>query len=256
MKRALFFAPVLALLAFATCCSDSSTAPYIKGNALMELTQTIETENFVFHYTPGDNVEVDRSEAYHRWAVAFLNVTCPKRVDYYKLKDREQFVKLSNSWATGFALIDPYEVWTYLPWQNHECMHLYSMLFGWPPAFFLEGLAVAYQVDPARGDFEAREKSGERVHDIVRRYRQEGRLYPVTAIIDRVGWYANDYTTTYLEAGSFVRYLADVHGIERLKEVFRKMGQNDERADVKAKFAAIYGRTVEEVEKEWLAFLD
>jgi len=34
------------------------------------------------------------------------------------------------------------------------------------------------------------------------------------------------------------------------------MGQNDERAEVKAKFAAIYGRTVDEVEKDWLAFLD
>ena len=245
-----------AFLVAATSCSDSSTAPYAKGSALMELTQTIETENFIFHYTPGDQVEVARSEAYHRWAVPFLGVACPKKVDYYKLKDREQFYELIGSTSTGFAMVDEYEVWTYLPWQNHECFHLYALLLGRPPVFFSEGTAVAYQVDPSQGDFEARENSGERVHDVVRRYKYEGRLYPVPNIIDRAGWYASDYTTTYLEAGSFVRYLADVYGLERLKEVFRKMGQNDERAEVKAKFAAIYGRTVDEVEKDWLAFLD
>jgi len=256
MKRAFVILPVLALLAAATGCSDSSTVPYVKGNALMELTQTIETENFTFHYTPGDQVEVARSEAYHRWAVAFLGVACPKKVDYYKLKDRDQFVRLSDSWGTGFAVVEEFGVWTYLPWQNHECFHLYSLLIGHPPVFFSEGIAVAYQVDPSQGDFEAREKNGERVHDIARRYKEEGRLYPVANILDRTGWYASDYTTTYVQAGSFVRYLADLYGIEPLKEVFRKVGRNDERADVKAKFAAIYGRTIEDVEKNWLAFLD
>lgn len=256
MKRISVIVPALALLAAATCCSDSSTAPYAKGSALMELTQTIETENFVFHYTPGDQVEVARSEAYHRWAVSFLGVACPKKIDYYKLRDREQFYQLIGSTSTGFAMVEEYEVWTYLPWQNHECFHLYTLLLGWPPAFFSEGIAVAYQVDPSQGDFEAREINGERVHDIARRYKQDGRLYPVTDLLDRTGWYASDYTTTYIQAGSFVRYLADLHGIERLKEVFRKMRQNDVQADIKIKFAAIYGLTVDDVEKDWLAFLD
>ena len=48
------------------------------------LTERIETENFIFHFAPGDSVLAERQEAYHRWAVDFFDVSPPKKIDYYK----------------------------------------------------------------------------------------------------------------------------------------------------------------------------
>jgi hypothetical protein len=143
-----------------------------------------------------------------------------------------------------------------MPFMNHEQFHLYSLLLGAPTTFFVEGIAVAYQVDPLAGDYEAREKSGERVHDVAREYRRSGRLLPVSQIVESAGWNTGDFTVTYIEAGSFVRYVADVHGIDRMKQVFRTIGQADGLAAIAARFQSVYGVSLAQAEQEWLAFID
>ncbi len=235
-------------------CSSSPVSPSSPGEVL---SVRLETAHIVFHYSPGDVVDAERAEAFHDWAVAFLNVTCPKKVDYYKFKDRAQQFELTQRAVTGWALAAPtFEVWTYMPFMNHEQFHLYSILLGSPTTFFVEGIAVAYQVDPLAGDLEAREKSGEPVHDVARGYQREGRLLPISQIVTSAGWNTGDFTVTYIEGGSFVRYVADVHGIEKMKQVFRAIGQADTVAAVSARFESIYGVSLAEAEKQWLAFLE
>jgi hypothetical protein len=249
---------LFALLAVgAAACSEPPTSPSAAASPGQALSVRLETANLVFHYSPGDLVDVARAEAFHDWAVAFLNVACPKKVDYYKFKDRAQQYELTRQAVTGWALPAPqFEVWTYLPFMNHEQFHLYSILLGSPTTFFVEGIAVAYQVDPLAGDYEAREKSGERVHDVARGYRQGGRLLPIAQIVTSSGWGTGDFTVTYVEGGSFVRYLADVHGIEKMKQVFRTVGGGDPLAVVSSKFQGIFGISLTEAEQRWLAFLD
>jgi len=236
-------------------CSSSPASPSAPGDVLMSV--RLETAHLVFHYSPGDVVDARRAEAFHDWAVSFLDVTCPKKVDYYKFKDRAQQFQLTQRAVTGWALAAPaFEVWTYMPFMNHEQFHLYSILLGSPTTFFVEGIAVAYQVDPLVGDFESREKSGQPVHDVARGYRREGRLLPLSQIVTSAGWNTGDFTLTYIESGSFLRYMADVHGIEKMKQVFRTVGQADTVATVSGKFGSIYGMSLGEAEKQWLAFLD
>ena len=248
---------ILALLAAAAAaCSNSPVSPASAGPE-HALTVRLDTANLVFHYSPGDVVDAARAEAFHEWAVAFLDVSCPKKVDYYKFKDRAQQYEVTERAVTGWAIPAPaFEVWTYLPFMNHEQFHLYSILLGTPTTFFVEGIAVAYQVDPLAGDFEAREKSGEPVHEVAREYRRSGRLLPLAQIVENAGWNAADFTLTYIEGGSFVRYVADVHGIEKMKQVFRTIRQADGLAAVSAKFQGIYGISLAEAEQQWLAFLD
>jgi len=247
--------PALVVVA-AAACSTSPVSP-AAGGPERALTVRLETPHLVFHYSPGDVVDAARAEAFHEWAVAFLGVVPPKKVDYYKFKDRAQQYELTQRAVTGWALPAPaFEVWTYLPFMNHEQFHLYSILLGAPTTFFVEGIAVAYQVDPLAGDFEAREKSGDLVHDVARQYRRAGRLLPVAQIVENGGWLAADFTVTYIEGGSFVRYVADVHGIEKMKQVFRTIRQADGVSAVSARFQDIYGVSLAETERQWLAFLD
>jgi len=256
MKKLLSLAAIGLLTIIPAGCSRTPVSPSADDRPALALTERLETPHLVFHYSPGDFVDVRRAEAFHTWAVAFLNVTCPKKVDYYKLKDRAQQWQVDEATTTGYALLTTFEVWTYLPFMNHEQFHLYSLLLGRPTTFFVEGMAVAYQVDPSVNDFEAREKSGELVHDVARRCRRTGRLIPFSSIVESRGWGTADYTVAYVEAGSFVRYMADVYGIEKMKDVFRTVGSADTRDTVSSKLQTIYGISLIEAETRWLAFLD
>jgi hypothetical protein len=255
MKKRLSLASLGLLAVVVAGCTRNPVSPSPNDRAAVALSERLETANMIFHYTPGDFVDVNRAEAYHTWAVAFLNVTCPKKVDYYKLKDRAQQWEVDEATTTGYAVLSTYEVWTYLPFMNHEQFHLYSLLIGRPTTFFVEGIAVAYQVDPLVNDFEAREKSGEPVHEVARRYRRTGRLLPFSSIVEGQGWAAADYTVAYVEAGSFVRYMADLHGIEKMKDVFRTVKSADTYAVASSKIQTIYGISLGEAETRWLAFL-
>jgi len=257
MKRPSSAAAILAAFFVAAACKNNPVLPYDRSNPRMVLTQTIETARVIVHYSPGDIVETARVEAYCEWAEAFMNVTLPKKIDYFKFKDREQLYRVTGSLGTGWADPIKTEVWTYMPWLNHECMHLYSLRLGDPPILFSEGTAEAYQVDPLNIDFESRDLiGGEKTHDIARRYKAQGRLVPLDNILVWPDWYHFDYTTTYVEAGSFVRFLADTQGIEKVKEVFRLIGERESREVILQKFLDIYGFTLQEAETAWLAFLD
>jgi hypothetical protein len=236
-------------------CKDVPTSPIDRGDTLLELTQTLETSNFIFHYSAGDFVYAARSEAFHNWAVSLLGVTCPKKIDYYKYKDREQQKRITGSTYTGWAILQTFEAHSYLPWMNHECVHLYTALIGRPSDFFNEGIAVALQTDPYNNDYEAREKSGERVHDLVRRYEDGGVLIPIDSILDSSGFRNGDFTIAYPEAGSFIGYLIDTYGIDQLKNFFASSSYSDSIAEIKTKFQIAYGISINVVEQDWLNFL-
>ncbi len=227
----------------------SSTSP-----PAIDLSERLETDHLIFHYSPGDFIDVQRNEAYCRWASSFLGVELPQKINYYKWKDREQEWRVSEETVVGLA--GGFTVMTNMPWMNHELFHIYSLRLGTPTIFFLEGIAVAYQVDPSVNDFEAREKSGEPLHDLVKRMKVQGRLLPFDSIITSTGFVSNDYTIAYDEAGSFVRYVADTYGIEQMKQVFRTIGYGDSAASVATKFQSIYGMTLADADNEWRAFLD
>jgi hypothetical protein len=236
-------------------CSRSPVAPVDPWAPTTELSERLETAHMVFHYAPGDFVDVQRTEAYCTWAGAFLGVALPQKIDYYKWKDRQAEWLLSQATVTGLAQPSSYTVWAYLPWMNHELFHIYSLQVGRPTTFFSEGIAVAYQIDPFAGDFVAREKNGVPVHDVVRQLKAQGRLLPFTSFVTSSGWNSSDYTITYDEAGSFVRYMVDQHGIDRMTQVFRTIVYGDSAATVSTRLQAIYGFSLAEAEARWLAFL-
>lgn len=247
---------ILATLLLAAACGNDPVSPAALAEPRRVLTQTVETARVVIYYAPGDFIEAARLEAYCAWAEGFIGTTLPKKIDYYKFKDREMLTEFTRSRGTGWADPSAFQVWTYMPFLGHECLHLYSLVLGDPPILFSEGVAVAYQVDPLNGDFVARELNGEPVQGLARGLKAQGLLYPLESLLDDRGWYAANFTRTYVEAGSFVRYLADTQGIERIKDVFRVIRQTDPKEVVKEKFLAVFGFTIQDAEAAWLAFLD
>ena len=118
-------------LAMAASCGDQAeppTGPTAQDElqrATAGLTGRTESENFVFHFQPGDGAraEVDRSEAYHRWAVGYLGVRPPKKIDFYMFPSREVMAAAFGETFGGRAFPRDFAVATAFSWHNHECFH-------------------------------------------------------------------------------------------------------------------------------------
>jgi hypothetical protein len=243
----------LSLFGLVVSCSDSPTAP---RDTFADLTERLETDHFIFHYEPGDFVEAERSEAFARWAIAYLGVTCPKKIDYYKSKEWEDQQAVSGS--GGRARMKEFEVWTRWSYHPHECTHLYASRIGVPTSFFLEGIAVALQFDPFDNDFTSWDwRAGMPTHDVIRSHKAEGLLVPLESIIDSESfWASNDVLLCYRESGSFSGYLIDTYGIERYKRLYAVVEYEDARQVILEKFCAVYGLSLQQAEEGWHAFLD
>jgi hypothetical protein len=115
-------------------------------------------------------------------------------------------------------------------------------------------VAVAYQIDPSRDQIPR--WSGTALHDLSRQFRQQGRLLPLATLVETASWRSQDPNVAYPESGSFMRWLIDTHGLDRLRNLYaRATGPNEPAAGVRSAFATVYGRSLDELEAAWLAAL-
>ena len=245
---------IAAALVAALGCSGSPTSPSPPSNG-PPLPIIGESANYVFRASAGDAVDAVWQETYHAWAVATLGVSSTRRITYNKYTSRAHMQSVTgvgntNAYAdrAGFAL---HTLW---PIDNHEVVHLFTSGWGDPVALVNEGMAVAFQIDPSR-DLTPR-WSGTPLHELARLFRQQGRLVALTRLVETSGWRAEDPNVAYPESGSFMRWLIDQHGLESVRALYaRAAGPNEPAAGVRAAMVAVYGRPLEELEQEWLAFL-
>jgi hypothetical protein len=248
----------LGLLAMAAArCGGSPTGP--SSNAGSPTAQALpliaETPNYIFRASEGDTIDTAWQERYHAWATATLGVTERQKIAYNKYTSRTHMQSVigvgnTNAWADPAA----YAVHTIWPIDNHEVVHLLTSGWGSPVALVNEGLAVAFQIDPAR-DLIPR-WSGVALHDLTRQFRQQGRFVPLAGLIETASWRNQDANVAYPESGSFMRWLIDEYGLDRVRALYaRAAGPNEAAASVRAAFAAVYGQSLDELERAWLAFV-
>jgi hypothetical protein len=243
---------VLAAVAVISCGGSGPTSP-----TLGPLPVSNETLNFRYHYSPQDTVDANWQETYHTWAVARLGVSVPQKIDYYKYRSRQDMGDHTGHFNTnGFATPERFEIHTLWPTDNHEVVHIYTALVGRPSDFFNEGIAVAFQTNPAANDFES-VFNGQQVHQACGQYLQLGQLViPLDRIVQTNDFRAvSDATLSYRQAGSFVRFVIDRHGIARTLEFFRTSSRTDGLATIKNRFLVAFGEALESTEAEWMTML-
>jgi hypothetical protein len=246
---------MLVTVAFLAACGGSPTGPSPSGPPL---TQIVTTAHFEFRYSRSDRVDTAWQEAFHEWATRELQVTITRPIVYSKYLSPAHMLALHYGPGNVNAWADPdlFTLHTIWPTDNHETIHLYSSTLGRMVPLFNEGLAVAFQVDPVRGDMTPR-WNNRHVHDVAKSLRESGRLVPLAGMLTIEQWRALDSQVSYPQSGSFVRYLLDLHGgIAPLRQLFTGATQTDPPALVGARFEAAYGRTLETIETDWHAFLD
>ncbi len=245
---------ILALSVTAVRCG-SSAGPTTPSQPPLPVAN--ESASFRYHYDAGDRVDSDWQESYHTWATARLGVSLPRKIEYYKYQSRQAMGDRTGNYNTnGFAEPSRFEIHTLWPTDNHEVVHIYTALVGRPSDFFNEGIAVAFQTNPATGDFES-VFNGQQVHGACSQYLQNGTLVvPLLRVVSTTDFRAvSDQVLSYREAGSFVRFTIDRYGIDRVLQFFRVSNPTDSLPAIQERFQAAFGVSLGAAETEWTAML-
>ena len=217
-----------------------------------------ESAHYVYHYAAGDAVDAVWQETCYQWATARLGVRLPQKIAYFKYQNRVDMGNHTGHYDTnGYADTGRLEIHTLWACDNHEVVHLLMSRLGQSSALFSEGVAVAFQTDPAIAVFESR-FNGEEVHHAARRYLQGGELIlPLDRIIETSGFRAvSDTTLSYREAGSFVRFLIDEYGLDRFLAFYRSgVVPDDSNGAIKRYFQSAMGVAFDDAEAAWLTML-
>ena len=235
-----------------------------------QLTERHETDNFVFHYRPGDSVLAERQEAFHNWAVDYLGISLPKKIDYYKFAfgDMRSAVGMT---ASGSGFPRDYALASIHSWHPHETMHLYTYSLCQRATIRLydEGMAVAHEVDPLNGGWVPQRNHyygrGDYVYaERVLEHRRKRMLYPIETILESSDFDdarqnalgTHSARVLYDQAGMFVSYLISTFGIDRMKQAVCSVSEGDTRATILREFKEVFGISVWDAERAWWAYLD
>ena len=245
---------ILALAAAAARCGGSAS-PTTPTQPPLPLAN--ESASFRYHYVAGDRVDADWQETFHAWATARLGVSLPQKIEYYKYQSRQAMGERTGTYnSNAFAEPSRFEIHTLFPTDGHEVVHIYTALVGLPSDFFNEGIAVAFQTNPAAGDFES-VFNGQEVHSACAQYLQAGTLVvPLDRVVTTTTFRAvSDDVMSYREAGSFVRFAIDRYGIERVLQFFHLSSRTDSLTVIQERFLTALGVSLEAAESEWTAML-
>jgi len=216
-----------------------------------------QTAHFQIFYPRGKpKHEVDRlaRDAEFRYAQirAFLGGGPDPPINLYLYRSAEQKQELVGAGQTQFA--KPWRLQVHLndapfplPSLKHELAHAMAAPFGsgpfrvtaqrgiWPVIGIVEGLAVA--ADDAIDELS--------LHQWAAAMRQQ-KLAPDLASLFRLdAFYRNAAPRAYVLAGSFLRYLADTYGSDKLRELYAH-----------GDFQNTYHRSLEALAVDWARFVD
>lgn len=184
-----------------------------------------------------------RIETIYTSTLAFVGERNYKKRSFVFLLDSRQRMKdLTGDEGNGLAQPDRQAVFmVYSPSikavGNHEFFHLFAWnLWGSSKEVFVsEGMAV-YSDDKWHSY---------NLHPLAKFLKEKGKLVPLKQLLQ--GFRKENDLVTYPQSGSFMKFLSEKYG----KDKIRKIWKGGQRA-----FAKSYGKSLDELEKEWLAFLD
>jgi len=217
---------------------------------------TSDSQHYSFHYVAGSAAERDRqqlgtvAEAALRRITAVLDMPYEGRMDVYLIPrvfwqggaaygGKQQLVSYLARNYTGV------ETWSYF---THEGTHalaqdLLQQDEGGPDGVLVEGLAVwasdgHYRQEPI---------------DLRAAATVASEDYIPLADLRAGPFYDFQHEISYIEAASFVKYLVENYGLDKLKELYGRA--NGEAAHDEALVRKLCGQSYAELETAWLAYL-
>jgi hypothetical protein len=210
-----------------------------------------ESQHFIYYTQPGQSIpdgSVELNEFTYAEVIKLFPATKAPKIKYYRYRsqtDLQQAFGLPRKGYT-YQTSEGSAVHSVYSCHPHEVIHAITYSIGRPPALFEEGVAVAY-------DWRFALEEGS-VHALARGRLVQQKLFPLRSILTTREFLAYDSPTIYIEAGSFVKYLMDTYGPDKMRSLFTVPRYSDSR-EIEIAFKAVYGRSISEIEGEWRAFL-
>ncbi|MDX1666530.1 MAG: hypothetical protein R3350_04850 [Saprospiraceae bacterium] len=247
---------IVALLSiWLAACEKSEFAPPTESD---ELTEHLSGLHFDFYYSPTDRDTIDVlwQERFYRWVSRELEVETEEKLQYFKYRDRAHIKRMTGRQTSGFAEVGTYNFHTIWKIDNHECVHtLVTQLIGHPPALFNEGIAVAYQANYFKYPSFEPDWNGMDFHRLAGEFVRNGTLPDLEELLGTNSFWNYDPNITYPVSGSFVRFLIDAHGIQKMKQLIAGSDFLDDRGKIKSDFTGVYAISIEQAWNEWMQFI-
>lgn len=216
----------------------------------------LEGKHYDVFHAPGDTVDLSRQDAFFEWLEGQMGFSLQGRLQMFKYRDPQHMKRMIGLEKTGFAPGYSLNIHSVKTFDSHETVHVFTdARLGPAIPLLTEGIAVAHSIDdPLAGD--PQPVWGEaHIHEVARQLVEQDQVPPLDSMLDAFAWvqFANSYPS-YPLAGSFVRFLIDEHGVDKLLQFFRQSRVLDSPQQSKAKFADIFGAALADEWTRWQAF--
>jgi len=210
-----------------------------------------ESQHFIYYTQPGQSIpdgSVELNEFTYAEVIKLFPATKAPKIKYYRYRSQTDLQQAFGRPRKGYTYqtSEGSAVHSVYSCHPHEVIHAITYSIGRPPALFEEGVAVAY-------DWRFALEEGS-VHALARGRLVQQKLFPLRSILTTRAFLAYDSPTIYIEGGSFVKYLMDTYGPDKIRSLFTVPRYSDSR-EIEIAFKAVYGRSLSEMEGEWRAFL-
>jgi hypothetical protein len=186
-----------------------------------------------------------------------LSVEAPERIRivFYpdEVRKTDQTGHQGRGWAFGTTLVEIYSEDVRLD-PYHELVHVIANALGSPPPILNEGLAVYASELHGADALQLLGFPGTPVHRAVCKIRNSPDYIPLADLLalDNIGSDENSAAREYAQAGSFVKYLVERHGLERFREAYSLLSAREDHDENVRRFHQVYGMAPGELESAWL----
>jgi len=197
-----------------------------------------QSQHFSFYSRNQKTTDVNRSERQLERVSKLLGQTLRERSDVYQYDTPGDLAAVTGVYAGGVTYVSERQIHTTEAERDHEIVHLVAYQLGDPGRFFHEGLAVAL------GD--GGRYFGQPVDRLAKRLMQGQTLASWMARFN-----AADPRDGYVVAGSFVKWLIDRFGVDKVSQFFRASTKGEPRPA----FLATFGLPLDQAGATWAAQL-
>ncbi len=206
--------------------------------------QSRSTENFVFNWLPERPFPAGSIENEQRMFNDFakrLGTESDIVIHYYLYPDTATIQKILSLRGHQYISWDDLEIHTINPNDNHEIIHFITDVYGIPPRAIAEG--TVFWLHGAWYD--------RPIHQLAAYHLSTGNLPTIAELINYNEFAMIDAHYKMPAAASFVGYLVDRWGVEKLIELYRGVGGFNSYDAFAQVFEKIYDFPCSEVEKAW-----
>lgn len=221
------------------------------------LSQNSTSRHFDFYFDPTDTVGVDTSwqESYFEWLIHETGINPDQKIVFLKYRNREQLYQLTGRDMNAFAESNYHTLHTIWPVDNHECVHiLVNNAYGFSPALFDEGIAVAHQATWQNGQF-VPGWNGEDFHAICRQFVENDALPGLEQILENDDFWKIDPAITYPVSGSFCRFLLDRYGHNLYFELIEGLSLQSDQKKICTEYEKNFANSIDKDWKAWIDFI-